>query len=113
MGNYMIIKQVVSDLARFQTAFDELKPVREKHGLRDVGAFRAAEESDIVIILLEVTDMAKARAFWQSASLAQGRTQAGATGLIPVGTGIEAGSANQIWLTNGLVRDAIKSGRAL
>ena len=43
MTNYMIIKQLVSDLAQFHAAFNELKPVREKFGLKDLGAFRAAE----------------------------------------------------------------------
>jgi hypothetical protein len=37
MTNYMIIKQLVTDLAQFQAAFDELKPVREKYGLKDLG----------------------------------------------------------------------------
>jgi hypothetical protein len=61
MANYMIIKQLVTDLARFQAAFDEMKPVREKHGLKDLGEFRAAEESDIVIVMLEVADVAESQ----------------------------------------------------
>jgi hypothetical protein len=96
MTNYMIIKQRVTDLAQFQAAFDELKPIREKHGLKDLGQFRAAEESDIVIVMLEVTDMARAKG-----------VLAGAVGLVPAGTSVEADSANQVWLTDGLVRDAI------
>jgi hypothetical protein len=107
MTNYMIIKQLVSDLAQFQAAFDELKPMREKYGLKDLGEFRAAEESDIVIVILEVTDVARAREYWHSIVLAQGRVNAGAVGSVPAGTGVEAGSINQVWLTSGLVRDAI------
>ena len=106
----MIIKQRVSDLAQFQAAFDALKPVREKHGLKDLGEFRAAEESDIVIVMLEVADMARAKEYWHSIVLAQGRAKAGAIGLVPVATGVEADSTNQVWLTNGLVRDAIAGG---
>ena len=111
MANYMIIKQRVTDLAQFQAAFDELKPVREKHGLKDLGQFRAAEESDIVIVMLEVTNMARAREYWHSAVLAQGRVAAGALGLVPAGTSVQADSTNQVWLTDGLVRDAI-AGRS-
>ena len=111
MTNYMIIKQRVSDLAQFQAAFDELKPVREKHGLKDLGQFRAAEESDIVIVMLEVADVAKAKEYWHSTVLAQGRVIAGAIGSLPVGTSVQADSTNEVWLTNGLVRDAI-SGRS-
>jgi len=107
MTNYMIIKQHVTDLAQFQAAFDELKPVREKYGIKDQGQFRAAEESDIVIVMLEVADIPKAREYWHSIVLAQGRVEAGALGSVPAGTSVQAGSINQVWLTNGLVRDAI------
>ena len=112
MTNYMIIKQLVSDLAQFQASFNELKPVRERYGLKDLGEFRAAEESDIVIVMLEVTDVARAKEYWHSIVLAQGRMNAGAVGSVPAGTGVEAGNINQVRLTNGLVRDAIagKSG---
>jgi uncharacterized protein (DUF1330 family) len=88
MTNYMIIKQRVSDLVQFQAAFDALKPMREKHGLKDLGQFRAAEESDIVIVMLEVADMAKAKEYWHSTVLAQGRVKAGAVGLVPAGTSV-------------------------
>lgn len=111
MTNYMIIKQRVTDLAQFQAAFDELKPVREKHGLKDLGQFRAAEESDIVIVMLEVTDMARAKEYWHSTLLSKGRVKAGAVGLVPAGTSVQADSTNQVWLTNGLVREAI-AGRS-
>jgi hypothetical protein len=111
MTNYMIIKQRVSDLAQFQAAFDELKPMKEKHGLKDLGQFRAAEESDIVIVMLEVADVAKAKEYWHSIVLARRRVKAGAVGLVPAGTGMELGSTNQVWLTDGLVREAI-AGRS-
>jgi len=107
MTNYMIIKQLVTDLARFQAAFDEMKPVRERYGLKDLGQFRAAEESDIVIVMLEVTDLNRAKDYWHSVLLAEGRVKAGAIGSVPVGTSVQAGSINQVWLTNGLVQDAI------
>jgi hypothetical protein len=107
MANYMIIKQRVFDLAQFQAAFDELKPIREKHGLKDLGQFLAAEESDIVIVMLEVADVARAKEYWHSTVLAQGRVKAGAVGLVPAGTSVQTDSTNEVWLTNGLVRDAI------
>jgi hypothetical protein len=111
MTNYMIIKQRVSDLAQFQAAFDELKPMRERHGLKDLGQFRAAEESDIVIVMLEVADVARAKEYWHSTVLAQGRVTAGAVGLVPAGTSVQADSINEVWLTDGLVREAI-AGRS-
>ena len=59
--NYMVIKQRVADLARFQAAFDELKPKREAHGLHDIGQFRSADEPNTIIVLLEVADVERAR----------------------------------------------------
>jgi hypothetical protein len=111
MTNYMIIKQRVSDLAQFQATFDELKPMREKHGLKDLGQFRAAEESDIVIVMLEVADVARAKEYWHSTVLAQGRVKTGALGSVPAGSSVQADSTNQVWLTDGLVREAI-AGRS-
>jgi hypothetical protein len=108
MANYMIIKQRIIDLAQFQAAFDEMKPMRES--LKDLGEFRAAEESDIVIVMLKVTDVARAKEYWHSILLSEGRVKAGAVGLVPVGTAMQAGSINQVWLTNGLVRDAVAGG---
>jgi hypothetical protein len=52
MKNYMIIKQRVSDLARFQQAFDHLKPERSKAGLTDLGQFCAVEDPNTVIVVL-------------------------------------------------------------
>src|SRR5690242_15914900 len=92
MKNFMIIKQRVQDLGRFQAAFDELKPLRERHGLRDIGQSRSANEADTVIVVLEVDDVARAREYWHSAMLARGRQRAGIVG--PVEAGVD-----QVWLT--------------
>jgi len=100
MNDFMIVKQRVSDLARFQAAFDELKPVRESYGLLDVGQYRSADEADAVIVILQVTDLARAREFWHSDALAEGRKKAGAVG--PLRAGVD-----QVWLTDGTVRAAL------
>jgi hypothetical protein len=74
--NYMIIKQRVRDLDQFQRAFDKLKPMRERHGLKDMGQYRSADEPDTVIVLLEVADISAARAYWYSKVLSEGRKEA-------------------------------------
>jgi hypothetical protein len=61
--------------------------------------------------MLEVADVARAKEYWHSIVLAQGRVNTGAVGSVPVGTSVQAGSINQVWLTNGLVRDVI-AGRS-
>lgn len=96
----MIVKQRVSNLAQFQAAFDELRPMREKHGLRDLGQFCSADEADTVIVIMEVANLAQARAYWHSDVLAEGRKKAGALG--PTEAGID-----QVWLTNDTVRTAL------
>ena len=97
MDNYMIVKQRVSNLAQFQAAFDELKPMRERYGLRDIGQYRCADEPDTVIVIMEVADLARAKEYWHSDALAQGRKKAGALG--PLLAGVD-----QVWLTDGPVR---------
>lgn len=57
MANYMIVRQKVTDLERFQKAFDRLIADREVAGLTDLGQFCAADEPDVVIVLMEVADV--------------------------------------------------------
>jgi hypothetical protein len=97
MENYMVIKQRVADFARFQEAFDALRTAREAHGLHDVGQFRSADEADTVIVILKVDDPARAKTYWHSDVLAEGREKAGALG--PLLAGVD-----QVWLTDGPVR---------
>ena len=96
MKNYMMVKQRVADFAQFQAAFDELLPMRQQYGLIDIGTFRAAEEPQTIIVLMEATDLARAREYWHSQILAEGRKKAGAVGPLEAGT-------DQVWLTNGPV----------
>jgi hypothetical protein len=97
MNNYMIVKQRVRNLEDFQAAFDELRPMRKSYGLNDIGQYRSADEVDTVIVIMEVTDVARAREYWHSDVLAEGRRKAGAVG--PLLAGVD-----QVWLTDGPVR---------
>ena len=100
MKNYMIIRQPVADLAQFQAAFDRMKPHREAAGLTDLGQFCMADEPNTVIVVMEAADIARAKAFWHSAELAQGRSEAAIVGP-------NEAKRDQVWLTDGLVRDRI------
>ena len=102
MKNYMIIKQPVQDLAQFQKAFDNLKTARESHGLHDLGQYVSADEPNTVLVLLEVDDVSRAKEYWKSTVLAEGRKKAGIVGEIDAGS-------DQVWLTNGTVRSAIRA----
>ncbi|MBV8839980.1 MAG: hypothetical protein JO000_25880 [Alphaproteobacteria bacterium] len=105
MKNYMIVRQQIADLARFQETFDRLKPKRMEAGLTDLGQFCMADAPDTIIVVMEVADVARAKAYWHSDVLAKGRAQAAIVG------SIEAG-ADQVWLTDGLVRDRIAAHAA-
>ncbi|MBV9970873.1 MAG: hypothetical protein JO228_12885 [Xanthobacteraceae bacterium] len=98
--DYMLVKQKVHDLGRFQKAFDEMKEHREKAGLKDLGQFCDSEDPNVVIVVMEAADIRKAREFWHSTVLARGRQAADIIGPLEAGT-------NQVWLTDGLVRDRI------
>ena len=94
------IRQRVTDLSWFQITFDHLKPDREAAGLTDVGQFCAADEPDVVIVVMEVEDISRANEYWHSNVLAQGRTEAGIVGPIDR-------KSYQVWLTDGLVKDRL------
>ena len=99
MANYMIVRQRVTDLTRFQTIFDRLKPNREAAGLTDLGQFCAADEVDAVIVVMEVEDISRAEEYWHSDVL-EGRTEAGIVAHIDA-------KSDQVWLTDGLVKDRL------
>jgi hypothetical protein len=99
--NYMIIKQKVSDLATFQRVFDRLKPRRSEAGLTDLGQFCATDDPNTVIVVLEVADIARAKDYWHSDVLAAGRVEAGIVGPVEA-------KSDQVWLTDGLVKDRIQ-----
>jgi hypothetical protein len=82
MDNFMVVKQRVGNLAQFQAAFDELVPMREKCGLSDVGQFCSAHETDMVIVIMKVADVARAELATGCALVTGGRSQ-GWTCLLP------------------------------
>lgn len=96
MKNYMLVKQPVADLGQWRKAFDEMKPHRQAYGLTDIGQFHAADEPDTVIVLLEYADLERAKAYWHSDVLAEGRKKAGVSGPL-------LAPPEQVWLTDGLV----------
>ncbi len=96
MKNYMLVKQRVTDFTQFQAVFDALLPIRQEYGLTDIGTFRAADEPNTVIVIMEVADLARAKAYWHSDILTEGRRNAGVVGPLAAGP-------DQVWLTDGCV----------
>ena len=65
MANYMIVRQRVTDLTRFQTTFDRLKLDREAAGLTELGKFWRLTIL-MVIVVMEVEDISRAKEYWRS-----------------------------------------------
>ncbi len=102
MANYMVVRQKVKDLAKFQRAFDQMRDHRRAAGLTDLGQFCDSEDPNTVLVLMEAADLRKAKEFWHSAVLAKRREAAGIVGPIDAGP-------DQVWLTNGLVKERLSS----
>jgi hypothetical protein len=96
MKNFMLVKQRVADLAQWRKAFDELKLHRQAYGLTDIGQFHSADEPNTVIVILEYANLARAKEFWHSHVLEEGRKKAGVIGPLAAGS-------DQVWLTDGSV----------
>jgi hypothetical protein len=100
MTNYMIVRQKVTNFAYLQKAFDRLRADREAAGLTDIGQFCAADEHDVVIVVMEVAEVSRAKKYWDAEVLAQGRADASIVGPIEA-------KSDQVWLTDGLVKDRL------
>ena len=78
--SHMIIRHKVEDFDKWKPAFDDHQPVRETAGLRDLYLWRNADDPNETILLLEVSDMAKAREFAGSSDLKEKMQAAGVQG---------------------------------
>src|SRR5919199_2566534 len=78
----MLVKQRVEDIAQWKSVFNqpELESVRQQHGLFVTGTYRAADEPATVIVVMEMEDLARAKEFARSDTLASARAKAGAVG---------------------------------
>jgi hypothetical protein len=79
-----------------------LKRDRKQVGLTDLGQFCSADEPDTIIVVMQVADVSRARDYWHSSVLMKGRVQAGIIGPLEA-------KSDQVWLTDGLVRDRVES----
>ena len=66
---HMIIRHKVADFDKWKPEFEDHRPVREAAGLRDLYLWRNADDPNETILLLEVSDVAKAREFSGSSDL--------------------------------------------
>ena len=77
---YVLVHQKVNDYAKWKPVFDEHAPVRKDQATSKGGyVFQSADDPNEVIVLLEVADTDKARAFTQSDELREIMQKAGVT----------------------------------
>jgi hypothetical protein len=73
----IIIRHRVADFDVWKAAFDEHGTARRDHGLVDTGLLRDEDDANMVTILLNTDDTARAREFLASDSLRETMSGAG------------------------------------
>ena len=67
--NIVVVRYNVSDYAKWRAQYDTRDSMRTANGLHNYVLGRGVEDSNIVMVAVKADDMAKARAFAQSAAL--------------------------------------------
>jgi hypothetical protein len=76
----MVVCHKVRDYANWRSGYDAHEPMRAGAGLTNGRVYRNAEDPNDLVILLDVADVTKARAFAASEDLATAMREAGVLG---------------------------------
>ena len=77
MTSFMLIRQKVKDFADWKRAYDAHLPKRAAAGLKEKQLLRGDSNPDEVFVLFEAQDLARAKAFSESADLKETMQKAG------------------------------------
>jgi hypothetical protein len=82
VAGIMLVRQRVGSVEQWSTVFrnQELDTVRREHGLVVTGTYVDADDTNTVIVVMDMHDVGKARQFATSPELAAARERAGAIG---------------------------------
>ena len=61
MTNILVGKQTVKDYSVWRTAFDNNAPMQAEYGMHVKGVYQSKEDPNIVFVVMEVEDMARAQ----------------------------------------------------
>ena len=61
MTYILVGKQTVKDYSVWRTAFDNNAPMQAEYGMHVKGVYQSKEDSNIVFVVIEVEDMARAQ----------------------------------------------------
>jgi hypothetical protein len=67
--NYAMVHHNVADFAKWKTGYDSHLPARNEAGLKEIKLVHGIDNPNEVVILFEVADVARARAFATSEDL--------------------------------------------
>jgi len=67
--SHLIVRVTVQDFDRWKIVYDSNLPARQSAGLKELNLWRNADKSNEVILLFEVSDIAKAKAYTLSPEL--------------------------------------------
>jgi len=73
----LIAQLHVRDYETFKSVFDELRPVRQKHGATSHRLHRALDDRNRIVIITEYATADEARAFAQTTALKEAQERAG------------------------------------
>jgi hypothetical protein len=74
---YLLVRHKVADFAQWKPMYDAHQSARTAAGLRDRLILRGLDNPNEIVILFEIGDVAKARAFASSPSLKTAMEKAG------------------------------------
>lgn len=74
---YMLVRHKVADYARWKKVFDAHAAARRQAGLKLEHLLRNVEDPSEVFLMFEVEDLARARAFVNTAAARQAKEEAG------------------------------------
>ncbi len=77
---YLLIRHKVEDYDRWKKAFDDHESIRQAAGSKGGYLFRNADNSNEVVMIVEMEDLDRARQFVGSDDLRQAMEGAGVTG---------------------------------
>ena len=77
---HMIIRHKIADFDKWKPLFDAHRPVREAAGINDLHLWRNADDLSDVVLLSEISDLAKAKEFAAAPELKEKMQDAGVLG---------------------------------
>jgi heme-degrading monooxygenase HmoA len=76
---YAMVRHKVADFAKWKASYEAHKAMRASAGIKEGHVLRNVDNPNEVVVFLEVTDLAKTRAFMTSPDLKAAMEQSGIT----------------------------------